>query len=179
MFAQIPGFSDYLIDETGKVISLCFKRGGVRQYRWKELVPQERHGYLIVNLYQNSKMYSKSVHRLVMSAFIGVSTQQVNHKNGIKSDNRLDNLEYCSAQENVKHAWHTGLNTTEGRDTLLTSKRIQGQNNPKALLTECEAVQLLKLRTTVSKNEAAKRFDVPLRVVTRLWNRETWKHLGK
>jgi hypothetical protein len=51
-----------------------------------------------------------SVHRMIMLAFVWPSMLEVNHKNGIKTDNRLENLEYCTPSENVKHSfrvlWH-------------------------------------------------------------------------
>lgn len=52
------------------------------------------------------------VHKLVMDAFSGPPTDHrtnVNHINGIKLDNRPTNLEWCTASENTKHAWNTGL----------------------------------------------------------------------
>lgn len=67
-------------------------------------------GYLKVNLFVNRKYYTCLVHNLVMSAFVGDSEgRDVNHKNGIKTDNRLCNLEYCTRQENTLHAMRNGL----------------------------------------------------------------------
>ncbi|PTH36721.1 NUMOD4 motif-containing HNH endonuclease [Staphylococcus agnetis] len=66
-------------------------------------------GYNRVALYKNSKPANKFVHRLVMEAFDRKSPQPVNHKNGNKTDNHLDNLEYCTHQENSRHAVDIGL----------------------------------------------------------------------
>jgi len=57
-------------------------------------------GYELVGLTVDGKKKTFSVHRLVMLAHIGESCQQVHHKNGIKTDNRLDNLEYATPAQN-------------------------------------------------------------------------------
>ena len=67
-------------------------------------------GYLKVNLFVDRKYHTCLVHNLVMAAFVGDSEgRDVNHKNGIKTDNRLCNLEYCTRQENTLHAMRMGL----------------------------------------------------------------------
>jgi hypothetical protein len=72
-------------------------------------------GYYIVKLYKgngNAGKKTKLIHRLVAEAFIDnrKNHSEVNHINGIKTDNRLENLEWCTHSENVKHAFTIGLN---------------------------------------------------------------------
>lgn len=73
----------------------------------------DKYGYKTIQLNKNGKRKVYFVHRLVILSFFGVDTNdnknQVNHKNGNKSDNRLSNLEWMTASENTKHAWKTGL----------------------------------------------------------------------
>lgn len=69
-----------------------------------------KQGYMTVCLCRKSKSKSFLVHRLVAAAFVAGSGPQVNHMNGIKTDNRTENLEWCSASDNQKHAFRTGLN---------------------------------------------------------------------
>lgn len=68
-------------------------------------------GYLQVRLCKYGVPITKRVHKLIATAFLGESNGlQVNHKNGIKKDNRLSNLEYVTGSENQIHAFKNGLN---------------------------------------------------------------------
>ena len=64
-------------------------------------------GYTQVALYKNKIRYYRTIHRLVCLAFIWESLLQVNHKNMVKSDNRLINLECVTRSENALHAFRT------------------------------------------------------------------------
>ena len=70
-----------------------------------------RCGYLYLNLSKNGKAKSYMIHRLVAEAYLPnpENLPQVNHKDENKANNCLQNLEWCDASYNVKHAYDTGL----------------------------------------------------------------------
>lgn len=80
--------------------------------RNKELKTHIQNGYLHVTLSINKKPKRFNVHRLVAIMFIpnnNLERNIVNHKDGNKINNKVENLEWVTAQENTQHAWDTGL----------------------------------------------------------------------
>lgn len=90
-----------------------------------------RSGYMSVGLWKDSHFLRLPVHRLVAIAFLPNpdNLPQVNHRDGIKTNNNADNLEWCSRSENMKHAYEHGLtnpitNLVDNRRKVrLTDKR--------------------------------------------------------
>lgn len=101
---QIRGFPDYLVSNYGRVKSLS------RNYKYGShediiLKTNDRRGYRGVTLFRDGARYYKSVHRLVAEAFIPNPDKLplVNHKDENKSNNRVDNLEWCTRLYNANY----------------------------------------------------------------------------
>lgn len=72
---------------------------------------KDDHGYFRVCLYHNGTAKNKRIHRLVAEAFLPNESRlpEVNHINGNKTDNKVENLEWVSTKENIIHAYRSGL----------------------------------------------------------------------
>jgi len=158
----IPGYEDYEVDTNGTVWSF---KSGVKTAKKPSL---QTKGYLHVMLYNNGKCKSYLVHRLILLVFKGESNLQVNHIDGDKTNNNFLNLEYCTASENIRHAFKTGLNKNKGegnKSSKLTDKDVICIK--KELLFNYHGL-IIKL---------AKRYNVSTTVIQQIKKGNTWKHV--
>ncbi|MBK9318898.1 MAG: HNH endonuclease [Bacteroidetes bacterium] len=106
LFNQIPGYEGYYeIDRTGNVRSIkrvIKTENCIRTINSKSIRPRcNNSGYLEIRLSKNGKTKTKFIHRLLAMTYIKNTDNkpEVNHINGVKMDNRLDNLEWVTKSE--------------------------------------------------------------------------------
>lgn len=110
-WVHIVGYeNEYQINELGQIRTL---KDTPKHKKYDLLKPQisKRNGYVYQMLYKNGKKKLLRVHRLVAEAFLANKNNlpQVNHKDGNKQNNCVDNLEWCNQSTNMKHAYKNGL----------------------------------------------------------------------
>jgi len=127
-------------------------------------------GYLKVVLCDKDKnRCNKKVHRLVAEAFINNPSKkpQTNHKNGVKSDNRVENLEWCTRLENMKHASKNNL--VHPGERTHTAKLNEHQ---------VKRIRLMKEITSgLTQQRIAEMFKVTPQNVYKILNGGSWKHI--
>lgn len=172
------GFEGYYeVSNLGRVRSLdrlAKNSRGNRFRKWKgrllQLNLSNRKKYINCKLSVGGKTYTRQLHWLVLASFRFKPSAEkchINHIDGDKRNNRLDNLEWVTPKENVDHAVKTGLH-----------KAAKGSNNGQSKLSEKLAVNIKKDILKGSLNvEIAKKYSVSLKIVSDIKTGRTWKHL--
>lgn len=156
----------YEVSNLGNVCSLNYNRKKIR----KNLsLNRFLCGYNSVSLYKNRISTEMLAHRIVAQAFISnpENKTEVNHKNSIRNDNRLENLEWVTPKENTQHAMELGrLN-------------LPGEQSPRSKLTNRGVKEI---RSKYVHNEygyirLGKEYGVSSTAIKNVVTRKTWKHI--
>lgn len=153
---------DYEIFENGEIFGL--KRGKISQRKNKD-------GYMEVTLGTSENRHSRvKVHRVIADAFIPNPNNlpEVNHKDYDRSNNRSENLEWCSHLDNIKYS------STKGRFKNTKS----GENNGRSKLTTSI---VSKIREEYNNNTKisvlSKKYGIPYSTIFNIVHNKTWKNL--
>jgi len=125
-------------------------------------------GYYMVTIKINGRNNPKRVHRLIALSFIPNPNNHpfINHKDGNKTNNAIDNLEWCDCMQNNRHAIALGLVDNSG------------ENNGMALLKEDQVREIKKmLKDGLSQYKIASKFGVSRSAIMNIKNRNQWKHV--
>jgi hypothetical protein len=129
----------------------------------------DKDGYQLIGFVKNGVQKLQRSHRIVCAAFLENTENKplINHKNGIKNDNRVCNLEWCNQSENTIHALNTGLKVP-----------IIGSNASWSKLTEKD---VLNIRNEVANGAVQRRlsekYNVTFQTISSIVRRKNWLHV--
>jgi DNA-binding transcriptional regulator YiaG len=167
IWKDIQGYEGlYQISNLGRVKSLPKKTPGTNTTKTSYLKHCFRCGYQYVSLSNNGKSQKQMIHRLLAIHFIENPDQKkcVNHKNGIRSDFSLENLEWCNQSENELHAYKLGLKNTKGE-----------KHNQAKLNNEC--IGIIR-KSNISQSELAVMFGVTQTTISGIKTGKSWSHVA-
>lgn len=171
IYREITGFPGYAVGSDGSVWSR--RKTGCRRDqmldRWRRLKPVIRNGYEGVNLCANGGRQLKSVHVIVLEAFVGPRPVSAvsRHLDGDRRNNRLDNL-----------AWGTQLENCQ--DTLRHGKTTRGERHRHAILTADQVRQIRKMRRSGARTggrQIARQFGISEGTVSDIFRGKRWAWL--
>jgi hypothetical protein len=132
--------------------------------------------------HEKNKIMIILAHRLVWIAFNGLikdRSLQINHKDGVKTNNSLSNLELVFNKENVKHGYSIGLSSTSEKCKRKSSERMSGENNPLSKLSNDtvlkERIRFKNGKTSVK--DLQKKYNLTLRTVKNFLMGITYKDI--
>lgn len=144
--------------------------GNIRNYKTGKILSKsvDNCGYVVNVLYSKGTKKTFKSHRLIAGAWIPTSNNllQINHINGIKTDNRVENLEWCTQSENMKHAYKNNLQIPR-----------TGINHHGSKLNNYKVKEIRKLYKTgdFSARELGNKYGVKKTTIQALLENRTWK----
>jgi hypothetical protein len=161
----------YAVSDRGRVRRIA---GGQGARAGHILRPGDNsRGYPCVLLYRNGHHKTRTVHSIVVEAFFGPRppSLEVNHKNGIRKDNRAANLEYATSSENMKHSYRV-----LGRKVVIPRGEAQGRAKLTASIVR--DIRRLYAKGGITYRDLAERYGVSPATICHILHRKTWAHVA-
>ena len=165
VWKDVKGFEGlYQVSNIGNVKRLISERVFAERLIGRTI---DKYGYVKRVLSKNGKNNHFTEHRLVAIAFIDNPNNKpaVNHINGIKTDNRVKNLEWCTNKENKEHAVITGITNQKGVKHNMCK------------LTEEQVCEIRKIGFSQTRMSLSKKYGVSRTHILRLIKNEGWEHI--
>ncbi len=166
IWKTIDGYPRYMVSNFGVVKSYVGGDGKILSQS------KNGNGYLSVCLCRPGfKPLRKSIHRLVALHFLpqNETLGEINHKDGCKENNVVDNLEFSTRSHNIKHAYSLGLKMPV---------RLNGESCSKSKLKNGDVLKIRQLSVDgVSQELLSKMFNTHKTNINYIVNRKTWKHI--
>jgi len=158
IFEIYPEDTNYLVSNLGRVKNVT---------TGKFKVPRvTSDGYLRMTTYPSRK--TTGIHRLVLKTFepnINCDNLQVNHINGLRDDNRLENLEWVTSKENA--------------NKRVFVQDLKGENNPSSILSDTQALEIRNnYDESIRDSEIATHYNVSRSIIMKIRNGTSYTHVG-
>ncbi len=162
----VEGFPCYEVSNRGDIRS-------TKRYKEPRILSKNVSGtgYYYIHMRKDGKTYNKKVSRIVCKAFmphVDPTRSYVNHIDGNKHNDCVENLEWCTQGENIEHAYRTGLR-----------KSIKGEESPHSKLTEANVRHIRSMHKNggYSTRQIARTFNISHTTVRKICNFTDWKHI--
>lgn len=168
----------YKVNELGQVITENWRNAKKRAI----LKPAtDNKGYLRVGLQVDGKLITQKVHRLIALAFIPnpENKPMVNHIDWDKKNNRVENLEWCTAKENTQHAINNGIFSFQTSEKSINKIIKKGELNGVSLLTDKKVLEIRgKFKPKIyTRKMLASEYNVSEACIKDVLSRKSWKHI--
>ncbi len=174
IWKTIPSHPNYQVSNLGRIRYISILKQSVSNCGYLRVYLSERK--------QGGSQRTLTVHGLVANAFLGERTKgmQVNHKDGKKENNTIENLEYVTPSENQRHAIRIGLvGIGENHYSHLKPYLVQrGEQASAAKINENDVREIRKLADEgVPRKEIQKRFSLSKATISKIITRKNWAHV--